>query len=140
MIGTRVENGVSTPHVLSMKSYAHTQENILKGTFYQSFPFYPILLLNAKSSKSYQSTNTLTIIQVILIPTYLKPLFTTTLTSRNNIIIMNKSQTYHIKQDNYSKFLINWTSAMTKQSPITLLNQVTQQESWSRCYVTYHNI
>jgi len=26
MFGKREENGVSTPHVLSMRSYAHTQE------------------------------------------------------------------------------------------------------------------
>ena len=35
MFGTREENGVSAPHLLSMRSYAHIQEKKQKETFYQ---------------------------------------------------------------------------------------------------------
>ena len=35
MFGIREENGFSTPHVLSMRSYAHVQEKKQKETFYQ---------------------------------------------------------------------------------------------------------
>ena len=41
MFGTREENWVNTPNVLSVRSYTHTQENNLKGTFYQSMTFNP---------------------------------------------------------------------------------------------------
>ena len=46
---------------------------------------------------------------------------------------MNKSQTYHNKQDNYSQVLIKSTSAMTKQIPITLLNQVSPTRKHEQC-------
>ena len=46
---------------------------------------------------------------------------------------MNKSKSYHDKQDNYSQVLIKSTSVMTKQSPITLLNQVSSTRKHDQC-------
>ena len=57
MFGKIEENGVSTPHVLSMGSYAHTQAKHAKKDFLSKHAKLPLYGLNAKSSKSYQSTN-----------------------------------------------------------------------------------
>ena len=46
---------------------------------------------------------------------------------------MNKSKSYHDKQDNYSQVLIKSTSSMTKQSPIILLNQVSATRKHDQC-------
>ena len=61
MFGTREENGVSTPHVLSMRSCAHTQAKHAKKDFISKHTILPLQGLNAKSCKSYQSTNMFTI-------------------------------------------------------------------------------
>ena len=53
MFGKKGENGVSTPHVLIMRSCAHTQtKNSKEGLFINTRYFTPFGL-NAKSSKSY---------------------------------------------------------------------------------------
>ena len=43
MFWTREENGVSTPHVLCMSSFAQTQAKHAERDFYQSMPLYPLL-------------------------------------------------------------------------------------------------
>ena len=43
MFGTREENGVSTPHVRSMRSYAHTQEKHAKRDFLSKHAILPLL-------------------------------------------------------------------------------------------------
>ena len=53
MFGIREENGFSTPHVLSMRSYAHTQAKRAKRDFLSKYDILPLLELNAKSTKSY---------------------------------------------------------------------------------------
>ena len=51
MFGTREEYGVSTPHVLSMRSYAHTPAKHAKRDFLLKHAKLPLYELNAKSSK-----------------------------------------------------------------------------------------
>ena len=41
MFEKKGENGVSTPHVLSMGSYAHAKEKHDKSSIYQNNPNYP---------------------------------------------------------------------------------------------------
>ena len=53
MFGTREENRVSTPHVISMRSYAHAQAKYAKRDFLSKHVILPLLGLNTKSSKSY---------------------------------------------------------------------------------------
>ena len=53
MFGIREENGVSTPHILSMRSYAHAQAKLARRDFLSKHVILPLLGLNAKSSKSY---------------------------------------------------------------------------------------
>ena len=61
MFGTREENGVSTPHVISMRSYARTQEKHAKKDFYQSMLFYPFLGLIQSQVSHIDQPNILTI-------------------------------------------------------------------------------
>ena len=56
IVGKKDENGVSTPYVLSVWSYAHTQEKYAKRDFWSSHALLPLYGLNANSSKSYTST------------------------------------------------------------------------------------
>ena len=53
MFGIREENGVSTPHILSMRSSAHTQAKYAKKGLLSKLDFLSLLGLNEKSSKSY---------------------------------------------------------------------------------------
>ena len=53
MFGKREENGLSTPHILGMGSYAHTQAKHANRNFLSKHVILPLLGLNAKSSKSY---------------------------------------------------------------------------------------
>ena len=55
MLGTRKKNGVSTPHLLSMRSYAHTQVKHAKKGLLSKHAILPLFGLNAKSNKSYYS-------------------------------------------------------------------------------------
>lgn len=41
MFGKREENGVSTPHVLSIRPYAHTQAKHAKMGILSNMQFYP---------------------------------------------------------------------------------------------------
>ena len=43
MFGTREENGVITPHVLSMRSYAHTQAKYAKMGLLSKHAILPLL-------------------------------------------------------------------------------------------------
>ena len=47
------DNGVSTPHVLSVRYYAHTQANHAKKVLLSKHSILPLFGLNEKSSKSY---------------------------------------------------------------------------------------
>ena len=53
MFGTSEENGVSTPHVVSMTSYAHRQAKHDKRDLLSKHVILQLSGLNAKSSKSY---------------------------------------------------------------------------------------
>ena len=52
MFGRREGNGVSTLHVLSMRSYAHTKAKHAKRDFLSKHAILPLLGLNTMSSKS----------------------------------------------------------------------------------------
>ena len=56
MFGKREENGVSTPNVLSMGSYEHTEVKHAKKDFLSTHAKLPLQGLNEKSSESYLPT------------------------------------------------------------------------------------
>ena len=53
MFGTREENGISIPHVLSMRFYTDTQAKYAKKVLLSKHSILPLFGLNEKSSKSY---------------------------------------------------------------------------------------
>ena len=101
-LGKVEENGVNISHVHSMRPYEHILETHAKKWFLVTTCHFTLLGTQYKVNLVISTYKTcLPFHQVVLIRTYLKSLFSTNLSSRNNIIIMNKSQSYHNKQENY---------------------------------------
>ena len=109
------------------------KQNMQKGSFYQNMPNYPFRDLMQSQVSHINQPNMLTISTSNTYPNILETMIYYNPITRNNITRMNKSQSYHNKQDNYSWILIKSTSAMTKQSPITLLNQVSSTRKHDQC-------
>ena len=55
-LGKKEENGVSTPHVLKIRPYAHIKAKHAKKNFKSKHVILPFQKHNAMSSKSYQPT------------------------------------------------------------------------------------
>ena len=53
-VGEQKENGVSTPHVLKLRPYAHIKAKHAKKNFKSTHVILPFQKHNAMSSKSYQ--------------------------------------------------------------------------------------
>ena len=94
MCGTQEENGVSTPHVLSMRPYAYIRaKHANKGHLAKTCHFTP-LKVSCIIKQVIQINQTCLLNQTNnTYPNIPEPiiLFTTTLSSRNNITSMNKS-------------------------------------------------
>ena len=101
MFWKRKDNGVSTPHILSMRPYAYIQaKHAKKGLLDKNMSFYLWRNLMQSQASHINQLNMITISTNNINPTYVKPWFSTTLLSRNNITRMNKSQSYNNKQHN----------------------------------------
>ena len=78
--------------------------------------------------------------QVTCISTYLNPYSNTTLLSRHNITSMDKISSHYYQARPLLMTLTKFNCAITKQSPITLLNQVNLARNVTnfQLNITYH--
>ena len=109
------------------------KQNMLKGTFCQNMLFYPSRDLMQSQVSHINQPNMLTISTSNTYPNILETMTYYNPKIKDIITRMNKSQTYHNKQNKYSHFLIKSTSAMTKQSPITLPNRLNSTREDNQC-------
>ena len=71
-MGKREENGVSTPHIKSKRSYAHTQAKHAKRNFYQIMQNYPFRDLMQSQVSHINKPNMLTILNSNTYPNILE--------------------------------------------------------------------